>query len=71
MGKKKEENTPTCSSFKPALAQAPCLQAEHSTKIFMSFFHFSLGRNPTKYFFASSLSLLPNWMRMLLLIWVS
>lgn len=40
MGKKKEENTPTCSSFKPALAQAPCLQAEHSTKSSCLFFIF-------------------------------
>ncbi len=32
MEKRREENTHTCSSFNPALAQAPCLQAEHSMK---------------------------------------
>jgi hypothetical protein len=40
MWKKKEENTIICSSFKPALAQAPCLQAEHSTKSSCLFFIF-------------------------------
>jgi hypothetical protein len=65
---KRKKKTIICSSFKPALAQAPCLQAEHSTKSSCLFFHFPLGRTPTKYFFASSFSLLPNWMKMLLLI---
>jgi hypothetical protein len=40
MGKKKEENTPKCSSFKPAPAQAAYLQAEHSTRSSCLFFIF-------------------------------
>jgi hypothetical protein len=38
--KRKKKTPPKCSSFKPALAQAACLQAEHSTKSSCLFFIF-------------------------------